>query len=39
MSDGIHFITVPLHNPVNPIMMGGIVKDAGLTPAQSKELL
>ena len=39
MSNGIHFITVPRHNPLNAITMGGIVKDAGLTPAQFKELL
>ncbi len=39
MSDGIHFITVPRHNPVNAITMGGIEKDAGLTSAQFKELL
>ena len=36
MSDGIHFITVPRHNPVNAITMGGIVKDAGLTPLSPK---
>jgi hypothetical protein len=39
MSDGTHFITVPRHNPVNAITMGGIVKDAGLTIAQFKDLL
>ncbi len=39
MSDGIHVITVPRHNPLNAITMGGIVKDSGLTPAQFKELL
>ena len=39
MTDGIHFITIPRHNPVNAITMGGIVKDAGLTTAQFKELL
>jgi hypothetical protein len=39
MSDGMRFITVPRHNPVNAITMGGIVKDAGLTTAQFKELL
>jgi hypothetical protein len=32
-------ITIPRHNPVNAITMGGIVKDAGLTIARFKELL
>jgi hypothetical protein len=39
MSDGTHFITIPRHNPVNAITMGGIVKDARLTSSQFKELL
>ena len=30
MSDGSHFITIPRHNPVNALTMGGIVKDAGI---------
>ena len=30
MSDGSHFITIPRHNPVNALTMGGIVKDAGM---------
>jgi hypothetical protein len=39
MSDGTHFITIPRHNPVNAITMGGIVRDAGLTTEQFKDLL
>ena len=39
MSEGTHFITIPRHNPVNAITMGGIVKDAGLTITRLKELL
>jgi len=39
MSDGRHFITIPRHNPVNALTMGGIVKDAGLTIERFKELL
>jgi hypothetical protein len=39
MSDGTHFITIPRHNPVNAITLGGIVKDAGLTITRFKELL
>ena len=39
MTDRTHFITIPRHNPVNAITMGGIVKDAGLTTQQFKKLL
>ena len=39
MSDGTHFITIPRHNPVNAITMGGIVKDAGLTVEEFRQLL
>jgi predicted RNA binding protein YcfA (HicA-like mRNA interferase family) len=39
MSDGTHFITIPRHNPVNAITMGGIVKDAGLTVEEFRRLL
>ncbi len=31
MSDGVRILTIPRHNPVNAITMGGIVRDAGLT--------
>ncbi|MEO8726554.1 MAG: type II toxin-antitoxin system HicA family toxin [Acidobacteriaceae bacterium] len=39
MSDGVRFLTVPRHNPVNAYTMGGIVRDAGLTIEQFKQLL
>ncbi len=39
MSDGSRFLTIPRHNPVNAYTMGGIVRDAGLTPDEFKELL
>lgn len=39
MSDGVRFLTIPRHNPVNPYTMGGIVRDAGLTIEQFKQLL
>jgi predicted RNA binding protein YcfA (HicA-like mRNA interferase family) len=39
MSDGLRFITIPRHNPVNAFTMGGIVKDAGLTVEQFRQLL
>ena len=39
MSDGVHVVTIPRHNPVNAFTMGGIVRDAGLTPEQFLDLL
>jgi len=39
MTDGAHFITIPRHNPVNALTMGGIVKDAGLSAEHFRELL
>ncbi|HEV7903217.1 MAG TPA: type II toxin-antitoxin system HicA family toxin [Pyrinomonadaceae bacterium] len=38
MSDGTRILTIPRHNPVNAITMGGIVKDAGLTVEEFKKL-
>jgi predicted RNA binding protein YcfA (HicA-like mRNA interferase family) len=39
MTDGVRFITIPRHNPVNALTMGGIVKDAGLTVDDFRALL
>ncbi len=39
MSDGVRFLTVPRHNPVNAYTMAGIIRDAGLTIDQFKKLL
>ena len=39
MTDGTRILTVPRHNPVNAITMGGIVLDAGLTVNQFRDLL
>ena len=39
MTDGIRFLTIPRHNPVNAFTMGGIIRDAGLTVEQFKKLL
>lgn len=39
MSNGLRFTTIPRHNPVNALTMGGIVKDAGLTIKQFRQLL
>jgi len=39
MSDGIRHITIPHHKRVNPYTLRGIIKDAGLTDEQFKELV
>ena len=39
MSDGSRILTIQRHNPINAFTMGGIAKDAGLTPEQFRELL
>jgi hypothetical protein len=32
-------VTIPRHNPVNAFTMGGIARDAGLSPEQFRALL
>lgn len=39
MSDGVRFLTIPRHNPVNAFTMGGIVRDSGLSIEEFKKLL
>jgi predicted RNA binding protein YcfA (HicA-like mRNA interferase family) len=39
MSDGRRIVTIPRHNPVNAFTMFGIVRDAGLTIEQFRDLL
>jgi predicted RNA binding protein YcfA (HicA-like mRNA interferase family) len=39
MSNGVRFLTIPRHNPINAFTMGGIVHDAGLTIEEFRELL
>jgi hypothetical protein len=39
MRNGQRILTIPRHNPVNAITMGGIVRDASLTVEQFRELL
>jgi len=39
MSNGERILTLPRHNPINALTMGGIVKDAGLTADQFLKLL
>ncbi|MGQ0541234.1 MAG: type II toxin-antitoxin system HicA family toxin [Blastocatellia bacterium] len=39
MTNGERIVTVPRHNPVNSLTMGGIVKDAGLTVEEFRKFL
>jgi hypothetical protein len=39
MNNGHRIQTIPRHNPVNAITMAGIVRDAGLTIEQFRQLL
>ncbi len=39
MTDGVRIVTIPRHNPVNALTMGGIVRDAGLSVERFRELL
>jgi predicted RNA binding protein YcfA (HicA-like mRNA interferase family) len=39
LSNGVRFLTIPRHNPVNAYTMGGIVRDAGLSIEEFKRLL
>jgi predicted RNA binding protein YcfA (HicA-like mRNA interferase family) len=39
MSSGTRILTIPRHNPVNAFTLGGIVRDAGLTVEQFRNLL
>ena len=39
MSDGFRFLTIPRQNPVNAFTMAGIVKDAGVSLEEFKNLL
>ena len=39
MSDGVRILTIPRHNLVNALTMGGIARDAGLTVEQFHNLL
>ena len=39
MSNGVRILTIPRHNPINAITMGGIVRDAGLTIDEFRKLL
>jgi len=39
MTNGERIITIPRVNPINAFTMGGIVRDAGLTIEEFRELL
>jgi predicted RNA binding protein YcfA (HicA-like mRNA interferase family) len=39
LSNGIRFLTIPRHNPVNAYTLAGIVRDAGLTTEEFLKLL
>ncbi|MBB6145583.1 putative RNA binding protein YcfA (HicA-like mRNA interferase family) [Silvibacterium bohemicum] len=39
MTNGERILTIPRHNPVNALTMGGIIRDAGLTIEQFREFL
>ncbi len=39
MSNGVITLVIPRHNPVNQFVMAGLIKDAGLTVEQFKDLL
>jgi len=39
MTNGQCIVTIPRNNPVNAFPMGGIARDAGLTPEEFRKLL
>jgi predicted RNA binding protein YcfA (HicA-like mRNA interferase family) len=39
MSDGIRQVSIPRHNPIKAVTMGGIARDAGLTVEEFRKLL
>jgi len=39
MSNGSRILTIPRHNPVNAFTLGGIVRDAGLSVEQFRDLM
>ncbi len=38
MTDGVRILTIPRHNSVNAYTMGGIVRDAGLSVEEFRQL-
>lgn len=39
LTDGFRKVSIPRNNPVNAITMGGIVREAGLTIEEFRQLL
>jgi hypothetical protein len=39
LTNGQRILTIPRQNPINAFTMGGLVRDAGLTVEQFRELL
>lgn len=39
MTDGARIVTIPRGNPINSFTMAGIVRDAGLTIEEFKQLM
>jgi hypothetical protein len=39
MSKGAVIVTIPRHDPVNAYTMGGVIRDAGLTVDEFRNLL
>lgn len=39
MSDGTRQVTIPRNNPIKAFTMGGIARDAGLSPEEFRKLL
>jgi len=39
LTDGVRIVTIPRHDPVNALTMGGIVRDAGLSAERFRRLL
>jgi predicted RNA binding protein YcfA (HicA-like mRNA interferase family) len=39
MGDGVRYLTIPRHNPVNSYTMAGIVRDAGLSVDEFLKLI
>jgi predicted RNA binding protein YcfA (HicA-like mRNA interferase family) len=39
MTDGRRILTIPRHDPIDAVTMGGIVRDAGLTADQFRKLI
>ena len=39
MTDGVRILTIPRHDPIDAHTMGGIVRDAGLSPERFRKLL